>query len=295
MNIKSRKTKWIFSILASVLTVMILLYFIIIPKPVKVEIVPVFSGVFRETIQADGIIRSKDRYTVTAFAEGDIKRIALKVGDLVVKDQKITELFWDIKYDPIRSPFEGVISKVYRESAGPVHRGDPLVEIIDPTQIEVMVEMLTTDAVRLEKGMDLKIITGISATPTLLGKVTRISKAGFTKLSALGVEEERAEVTGELVNIPKNFLARMGSNYHVDVTFQISEIPGALMIPAGALFRDGADWAAFSVKDSQAHKVRVSITAINSETALVESGLKLGDLVIVYPGDLVKDGTRIVR
>lgn len=269
-------------------------YLIVVPRAVVVETALVTRGEFRETILADGILRSRERYTVPAFADGDIKRMPLKVGDSVQKGQVLTELFWDVKFEPVRAPVPGVISKVYRESAGPIRRGDPIVEIVDPRQLEVMAELLTTDAMRIQEGAPVELLNwpGMSK---LTGKVTRISKAGFVKPSALGVEEERTEVTASLPGLPPEIAARAGSTFHVDLSFQVSEINNVLRIPVGALFRNGASWAVYVVDSGRARLAPVEILGRNPQLAAVASGLTEGERAIVYPGDLVKDGSRVRR
>jgi HlyD family secretion protein len=269
-----------------------LIYFIFAPQAIEIEAAKVRIRLFKVTLRADGILRSKERYTVPAFADGDIKRVTLKVGDSIKKDDLITELFWDIKYEPLRAPVSGVISKVHRESSGPIRRGDPIVEIIDPTQLEVVAELLTTDAVRLPQGA-IAWIDDWSGGPPIRAKVSRISKAGFTKQSALGVEEERTEVTANLVDAPPQVLDRLGSSFHVDVTFEISQSNNALTIPVGALFRDGSTWAVFVAENGRARKRTVNVLAIGSEDASLLSGVTEGEIVLVYPGDLIKDNTPV--
>lgn len=269
-----------------------LLYVIVAPIPVLVEIATVTTGTFQETIRADGVLRSKERYTVTAFAEGDTKRVSLKVGDPIKKGAMITELYWDDKYEPVRAPISGVVSKVFRESAGPIHRGEPIIEIVDPSRLEVMAELLTTDAVRLQSNAEAWIENWLGGKP-FEARVTRVSKAGFTKQSALGVEEERTEVTADLINPPKNVLDSVGNTFHIDVTFKVSETANALKIPVGALFRDGSDWAVYVNEDGRARKKKVEVNHLGNQEASIKSGVSEGDLVVVYPGDLVKDGARI--
>lgn len=292
MNLKSGKMKTILVVCSFVLFVVGLLYVIFIPSPVKVEVAKVSVGPFREEIRADGVLRSKERYTVPAFADGDIKRVSLKVGDPVKKGEKITELFWDVQYDLVKAPIEGVISKIYRESAGPIRRGEPIVEIVDPSQLEVMAELLTTDAVKLRPGHEAWIENWSGGKP-IKAKIIRISKAGFTKQSALGVEEERTEVTADLQNPPKDLLENVGSMFHVDMVFNVSETENALKVPAGALFRDGSDWAVYIDEDGRARKKKIELVTLGSQEASIQSGLKEGQRVLVYPGDLVKEGTRI--
>lgn len=277
---------------AAVAIIAALLYVIFVPRAVMVEVANVTAGPFQETIRADGVLRSKERYIVPAFAEGDIKRVSLKVGDSIAKGDKITELYWDVKYDPVRAPISGVVSKVFRESAGPIHRGEPIIEIVDPSRLEVMVELLTTDAVKLHVGSD-AWIDNWSGTEPLKAKVTRVSKAGFTKQSALGVEEERTEVTADLVNPPRDVIQNAGSTYHVDITLKVAETANALKVPVGALLKDGTNWAVYITDGNRARKQAVEVGAIGSQEATIQSGLVEGQPILIYPGDLVKDGTRI--
>lgn len=269
-----------------------LIYMIVVPRSVSVEAAKVKRSDFREIIKSDGVLRSKHRYTVPAFADGDIKRVDLKVGDSVKKGQAVTALYWDVKYDPVKSPITGVVSKVYRESAGPIRRGEPILEVVDPAQLEVMAELLTSDAVRVKLGNP-ATIEGWGGELPLSCEVVGVSKAGFIKQSALGVEEEKTEVTMNLKDVSKNILARLGNTFHVDVSIEISKHENALVIPVGALFRDGPLWAVYKITDERAIKVNVVPTARSSGESMIESGVNEGDLVVAFPGDLVKDGARV--
>lgn len=292
MILKKNKLKILLAFGAFFLVLASLLYVIFVPRPVKVEVARVTRGTFQETIRADGILRSKERYTVPAFGDGDIKRVSLRVGDPIKKGEKITELLWSVKYLPVRSPINGVISKVYRESAGPIRRGDPIVEIVDPSRLEVMAELLTTDAVRLRPGASAQIENWTGGRP-IRARVIRISKAGFTKPSALGVEEERTEVISDLDHPRHEIFENMGDTFHIDVTFKVSESKNVLKVPVGSLFRDGPDWAVYLAENGRASKKKVEVDAIGPQEASIKTGLEDGQLVLLYPGDLVKDGSRI--
>lgn len=292
MKIENKKIKTISIFVFVVLAIAGLAYTIWVPRAVKVDVAKVTVGAFTETIRADGVLRSKENYIVPAFADGDIKRVSLKVGEEIKKGDIITELFWDIKFEPLRAPVSGVISKVFRESAGPIRRGEPIVEIVDPTNLEVMVELLTTDAVRLQPGNQ-AWLENWSGGNSIAAKVIRISKAGFRKQSALGVEEERTEVIADLIHPPKGLLEKVGSTFYVDVIFKVSETANALKIPVGALFRDGSNWAVYLADGKYARKLNVEVGALGADEALIKAGLHAGQLILIYPGDLVKDGTRI--
>ncbi len=272
--------------------VIALLYVAIVPRPIAVDEARVIRGTLIEIIRTDAVLRAKTRYTVPAFAEGDIKRVDLKVGDAIKKDQPITELYWDLKYEPVRSPLTGVLSKIYRESAGPIHGGEPIVEVVDPEHLEAVAELLTTDAARVHLG-NTAIIHGWGGTETLNARVTRISKAAFTKQSALGVEEERTEVTLDLNAVPASIMSRVGSGFHIEVVIELSRHDHVLKVPAGAVFRDGKNWAVYRNVEHRARSTQVSIGAQGEQETVITSGLSEGETVIVYPGDLIKEGARI--
>lgn len=269
-----------------------LIYLVAVPRAVSVETAAAKRGLFVETLNADGIFRSKQRFVVSAFAEGDMKRMNLKVGDPLKKGQLITELVWDVRYEPLKSPVTGVVSKVFRDTAGPVRRGEPIVEIIDPSSLEVMAELLTTDAAQVRPNMPVSV-EGWGGSPAIEATVARVSKAGFTKQSALGVDEEKTEVVADPKNVPNDVLARVGSNFHVEVSIQLSKRENALKIPVGAIFRDGQKWAVYLIRAGRTKLTHVEIAARNNEEVAISGGLAEGDVVVVYPGDLVKENTRV--
>lgn len=281
-----------FVLIFFVILIGVLIYFAYIPRPVKVDTHKIKKGTFVNVISSDGILRARERYTISAISDGDIKRIDLKVGDEVRKGEPVAELIRDVTYIPVRSPIKGVVSKVYRESSGPVRRGEPLVELVDPNNLEVVTELLTTDATQIELG-DPIYGTGWGGDGLVRGKVIRISKAGFIKTSALGVEEEKTEVIGDISETSAQIISKLGSNFHLDVSIEIERVEDALKIPIGALFRSGNEWAVYKVVDKRAVETQVVIKTKGSDEALIVSGLSEGDIVIIYPGDLVEDGTRI--
>lgn len=261
------------------------------PRDLGVEIFEVQRGVFREVVQSEGRIRSRTRELVTAFGTGTISRMDLKVGDEVKKGQKLGTLFWD--YDRlILAPVGGVVSKIHRSSAGPVTRGEPLIEIVRIDQLEVAMELLTSDVVRVKTGDPVRV-TGWGGEPPLEATVVRVSRAGFLKTSALGVEEERAEVVADLKGVPKDVLERLGDYFRVECQIVVGEQPDSVIVPVGALFREGPHWAVFKVVDGRARKTTIEISHRNLGEVRITSGLIPGDQVILYPGGVVKEGIRV--
>ncbi len=247
---------------------------------------------FAVAIAAAVIFNSaRDKYSVTAFADGDLRRVTLRVGDRVKKGDPVSRLLWDYEKE-LKSPVDGVVSRIHRETAGPIQRGTLILEIADTRRLEVVAEFLTSDAVRLRAGMPLRIEGWGGETP-LASRVTNVSRAGYTKTSALGVEEERTDVRGDLSDTPPEILSRLGNNYHVDVTVVVSTEAAALTVPLGALFRNGADWAVYRVENQRAQTTPVILGRRNDKDALVREGLQPGDRVILYPGDHIKTGVGV--
>jgi len=191
----------------------------------------------------------------------------------------------------VASPVDGVVLRVLRESEGPVSAGTPLLEIGDIRGLEVRVEVLSSDAVKIKKGTK-AVFKRWGGEETLAGVVRTVEPAGFTKISSLGVEEQRALVLADIVSPPETWRA-VGDGYRLDVSFIVWEKEGVLQVPVGALFRSGQKWAVF-VDDSGKARLRiVEIGQRNGLAAEVASGLKEGERVITHPDDAVKDGIRI--
>ena len=263
----------------------------VVPRAIAVETVVIARAPFEETLRADGRIEARDKYNVTAFADGDLRRVTLRVGDRVKKGDPVARLMWDYEKE-LKSPVDGVVSRVLRETAGPIQRGTLILEIADTSRLDVVAEFLTSDAVRLRAGMPLRVEGWGGETP-LLSRVANVSRAGYTKTSALGVEEERTDVRGDLADIPPEILSRLGNNYHVDVTVVVSTEAAALTVPLGALFRDGEAWAVYRVEAGRAKTTHVVLGRRNDRDVLVLEGLTEGNRVILYPGDHIKNGLRV--
>ncbi|CAE81176.1 HlyD family efflux transporter periplasmic adaptor subunit [Bdellovibrio bacteriovorus] len=258
------------------------------PSAVPVEIAVVEQGPFTEQLRVDGTVRSRHITTVTAFATGDLERLEMKAGESVKKGQTLTHLKWDFR-KPVTSPVAGVVAKVYRESAGPIQRGEPIVDIIDPRDIEVVAKVLTTDAVKVQPQSVVKIF-GLGDDSELEGRVLRVSQAGFVEISALGIEEEKTEIFIEFQKPPP---VQIGHNFHVELLIEVSHTDQALQVPLGALLKNRNNWAVYTVQDQRAHLQSVEIAKRNDSHAVVSSGLKAGEQVILFPGDQVFDNSKV--
>lgn len=191
----------------------------------------------------------------------------------------------------IRSPVRGVVLHVLAESAGVVSPGTPLLELADPSALEVVVDVLSTDAVEIQPGDPVAIERWGGPRP-LSGRVRLIEPSAKTKLSALGVEEQRVNTVIDLLS-PHEQWKTLGDGFRVEARIVTFEKDGAVKLPASALFRDKQQWDVYVVDGERARKRAVQITRRSSTEAMVESGVKPGDRVIIYPGDAVKDGIRV--
>lgn len=193
----------------------------------------------------------------------------------------------------IRSPVAGRVLRVVQESEAVVALGAPLLEIGDPSDLEVVVDVLTTDAVQIRPGMSVRI-ERYGATPPLDGRVRLVEPSAFTKVSALGVEEQRVNVVIDLVS-PRDQQNTLGDGYRVETRIVVFSDEHAVKVPAGALFREGDRWAVFVLSGGRARKRVVEVGRRNGVEATIERGLDVDEQVIVYPSDAVKDGVRIKR
>jgi HlyD family secretion protein len=192
----------------------------------------------------------------------------------------------------IRAPVTGHVLKIVQDSEAVVPPGAPLIEIGDPRDLEVIADLLTTDAVRIKPGAPVRI-DGWGG-PPIRGRVTRVDPAGFLKVSALGIEEQRVRVTIDLIDPPEAW-SRLGHDFRVTVHVTIWSADDVLTVPVGALFRKGDDWAVFVVKDGRAETTLVKIDHRNNRTADVISGLSAGANVVLHPSDRVSEGRRVAK
>ncbi|MFV0513659.1 MAG: efflux RND transporter periplasmic adaptor subunit [Jhaorihella sp.] len=194
---------------------------------------------------------------------------------------------------PIRAPIKGTILKVLHKSETALPAGEPILEIGDvETDLEVVAELLSSDAVRVEKG-DRVIITNWGG-PDLEGVVGRIDPYGFTKQSALGVEEQRVQTIIGFTGA-NGHGSKLGHGYRVEVRIVIWERDDARIVPSSALFRDGQGWAVFAVRDGRAALVPVEIGRNNGLEAELLDGLAPGDPVVLFPSSDLRNGAAVAQ
>jgi HlyD family secretion protein len=192
----------------------------------------------------------------------------------------------------VYAPVDGRVLKIVQESETVVLAGAPLIEIGNPLDLEVVAELLSTDAVKIAAGAVVRI-DGWGGRP-VKGRVVRVDPAGFVKVSALGIEEQRVKTTIDFTDPPEAW-SRLGHDYRVIVHVNIWSGDSVLQIPVGALFRRGDDWAVFAERDGRARLARVEVGHRNNRVAEVLSGLVEGERVVLHPGDRIAEGVRIAE
>lgn len=189
----------------------------------------------------------------------------------------------------VRSPVAGRLLRIVREDAGPVVAGTPLVEIGNVSTLEFTADLLTTDAMRVRAGAAATIRDWGGSAP-VAARVRRIEPGAFTKISALGLEEQRVRVVLDAAEPPP---PGMGNDFHVSVSIVVWNGENVLAIPSTALFRSGDQWAVFAIRDGRARLTLTTPGPSDSARTVVADGLSEGQRVVVQPSDLVRDGTRV--
>jgi HlyD family secretion protein len=193
----------------------------------------------------------------------------------------------------VRAPASGRVLRLIQESERVVVAGTPVVEIGDPENLELVVELLSADAVKVREGAT-AIVEGWGG-PPLAAKVTRVEPAGFTKVSALGIEEQRVRTILKLEDRAATAAQQLGHDYRVFVKIKVYEAPNAVRVPISALFRRRDRWMVYTVERGRARAVPVTLGQRNTAFAEVLGGLAEGAVVILHPSDRVADSTRVSR
>lgn len=191
----------------------------------------------------------------------------------------------------IHSPISGRVLRVLQESATAIAPGQPLLELGDPSNLEIVVDVLSSDAVKVRTGAKM-LLEHWGGEQPLESRVRLVEPAGFLKVSALGVEEQRVNVIGDFTGPLQEWNA-LGDAYRVEARIVISEAQDVVQIPSSALFRTDDSWAVFQVINGRARLRLVKTGETNGLQSQVLEGLQPGDTVIVHPGDRIKDGVRI--
>lgn len=193
----------------------------------------------------------------------------------------------------VLAPVNGVVLRVLQESSTIVTPGTPVLEIGDPTDLEIEAEILSRDAVAIQPGAEVTVEQW-GGDVAAKARVRRVEPAAFTKVSALGVEEQRVLVLSDFVGeVPA--LKALGDRYRVEARVAVWHSDDTLLVPAGALFREGSEWKTFVFDNGKAKVVTVKAGRTDGKLTQVIEGLKAGDEVLMHPPDTVKDGSEVVK
>jgi HlyD family secretion protein len=197
----------------------------------------------------------------------------------------------DVNDIHVYSPVNGRVLKIVAESEQVVQAGAPLLEIGDPKDLEIVIDFLSRDAVRIRPGQPARIESW-GGDKVLSARVKRVEPNAFTKVSALGIEEQRVKVILDFTS-PSAEWRELGNGYRVVARVVVWHRDDVLEVPLGALFREGDKWAVFVVENGRAQRRLIKIGERNLHAAQVLDGLKAGERVVLHPSDRVYDGVRV--
>jgi HlyD family secretion protein len=257
----------------------------------------------RRTLAADGRIPLEERDRAEAAVQRteatrrsaafavDVAQYELEAAQTALEHSAARAAGETPEQVAVHAPISGRVLGIPRESEGVVAPGQALIEVGDPTALEVEIEVLSADAVRIRPDMVVEF-TRWGGHDVLKGRVRTVEPTGFTKISALGVEEQRVLVIADISSPPETW-SRLGDGYRVEASFILWEGEDVLQVPASALFRQGDGWAVFGIAGGRAQVRAVIVGHNNGFAAEILDGLQDGEQVIVHPSDAVDDGVRV--
>lgn len=252
------------------------------------------------SVKQDGTISDSDRGRMEADASIKAAEVRAAEFSLQVIDYELAQARAVLERPDVstagnlaevRSPVSGNVLNVMQESETVISPGMAILEIGDPADIEIEAEILSRDAVSIRPGDSVEIEQWGGESP-LKGRVRRVEPAAFTKISALGVEEQRVIVLSDLID-PPEAARSLGDRYRVEVRVAVWHSDDVLAVPSGALFREGNAWKTFIYQNGRARLAAIDAGRSDGRLTEVLSGLKTGDKVLLHPPDTVKDGSSV--
>jgi multidrug efflux pump subunit AcrA (membrane-fusion protein) len=292
-----------FRVVAAALCLALLAWLTFRPAAMEVDTFASTFGPMVVTVDAEGRTRVRNKYRVTAPVSGRLSRIQLEVGNSVPRDYPLATIdpnpprprppselegFPNTHAVTVYAPAAGKILQIIDKSERQVTAGTPLLEIGDPTDIEVVVDVLSSDAVQIRPGSEVMIDTA-NGTDPIKAVVRIIEPQAITKVSSLGVEEKRVNVVAAFVGPKPPF----GDNFRLDCRIVVWRSDRSLTVPRGALFRVGEEWRVFAVQRGRAHERAVRVGHLSRTNAEITDGLAEGEVVVVHPPSTLADGVRV--
>lgn len=241
--------------------------------------------------QAEALARSSLARLESAGFTVEIARFEKAAAEASLKYSAAQNTEAALETVSVRAPVDGRILKIHHRSEGVILRGVPLLDIGDPHSLEIVAEVLSRDAVSISPGTRV-LLTRWGGDDTINGRVRTVEPVGFTKISALGVEEQRVNVIIDITS-PHELWERLGDGYRVETAFILWEQEDVLQVPSSALFRQGQEWNVYVINDNRAELRKVEPGQRSGMYTQIISGLKEGEEVINHPGDNLEPGKRI--
>jgi HlyD family secretion protein len=263
----------------------------------------------RETAELNETIRAKALETAllaekTAASEVDMAQAALNILQQQQRDPdyllrvydariasveaQLTKLKDEAARTNLYAPSSGRILRILQKSAQFIAAGTPLLEVGNPAKLELVIDVLSADALKIHFGDTILIDRGTDE-PPIQAKVRRIEPSAFTKTSALGVEEQRVNVIGDFID-PSQF---WGDAYRVETRIVVWEGKNVLKVPLSALFRCKPSWCVFVVEKGKTHRQAVEVGQRSDTAAQIKHGLSKGEPVVLHPTEQIKEGSRV--
>lgn len=273
------------------------------PASIPVETAKADIGEILVTLDGEGRTRFVDKVTVTAPVTGLMSRIRLREGDPLPKGYQITQIDPHppqsrppTGYDSgpiaaawkVYTPISGRLLKIWEPNERFVAAGTPIIDIGNAGRTEIVVDVLSTDAGSIKPGATV-LIEQAGTYEQLRARVNSVEPQAFTKVSALGVEEQRVNVIVD--NVPPELAA--GDGYRVDLRFVIWRGHDVLRIPSSALFRIGSDWSVFVKEGGKVYIRQITVGHIGGSMVEVLEGLSEGEAVVLHPSNQLADGARV--
>lgn len=234
--------------------------------------------------------RTKSEGLRVANFESEIRGFERQQAEVALKHFTDDESNDPLQFE-IRAPIDGVVLRVFEESSTVVAPGTPLLEVGNPADLEIVVDVLSTDAVKIQAG-NAVILDHWGGDRNLLAEVRRVEPAAFTKVSALGVEEQRVNIIADFRE-PPDVVARLGDQYRVEARIVVWKQDQITQVPNNALFRLNGQWSVFLVEAQKLRVASVEVGKRNETHAQVLAGVQPGQQVVIYPSDLLEDGQAV--
>jgi len=253
------------------------------------------AGSKRALDEAERNFKTREAAVATAKANLRLRRFELESAQLqlIPPGEETRRKLGPCACVTVKSPVSGDVLRIFHKSAGVVTAGQQLIEVGDPRKLEIVVDLLSADAVQVRPGQRV-IIDSWGGTPPLNGRVNRVEPIGKTKVSALGIEEQRVDVVIDFTDPPARW-QKLGHGFRVETRIVLWEADDVLKVPMSALYRVGERWAVFVVENGRARRRFVMIGRRNGLDAEIIKGLKQGDQVIAYPSDRIGEAIRVTQ